>query len=421
MSKWFKIFGTCLLGLVALMGAVGILYPLVFPATIEKKPVTAPTQVTPEVVPEEPAQEEKEEVLKPTVEPLPIPETADPAVMEILAGMTLEEKLYQLFWVTPEEITGVGVVAAAGNTTKNALEQYPVGGIAYFAQNLQSEDQILTMLRNTQSYSEIPLLMGVDEEGGRVSRLGSNENLGTTKWDAMATYSDKDEVYEMGKTMGRELGALGFNVNFAPVADLADEDNVAIGDRSFSKDAQTAATLVSTLVKGMKIGGISPVLKHFPGLGNTETDPHEGETLCPSTLEELESNEFLPFYAGVEAGAPIVMVGHQVMTGFAGEDKPSTMSELVIGDLLRGTIGFQGVVITDAMNMGAITDKYPAGEASVKAIFAGCDMILLPESLEDSIAALQKALQDGILTEERIDQSVYRILNLKMEKGLFED
>ncbi|MCI8526304.1 MAG: glycoside hydrolase family 3 protein [Oscillospiraceae bacterium] len=333
--------------------------------------------------------------------------------------MTLEEQVYQLFLVTPEALTMGDTVTRAAGITQAALADRPVGGIVYFARNLISREQTAEMLQNSQSYSKIPLFLAVDEEGGRVSRLGSNPSMGVTAFPPMASYSDPEEVYEVGATLGRELRELGFNLNFAPVADVAtNPENTEIGDRAFSSDPGTAAELVASAVRGMEDNGLLSTLKHFPGHGGTTADTHDGLAVTQRTLAEMEAAEFLPFRAGIEAGAPVVMVGHLSVPQLQGDHTPADLSRTVVTDILRGELGFDGLIVTDAQDMGAITQMYTSAGAAVAALEAGVDMILMPADLTEAVEGVLAAVTSGRLTESRITESVTRILALKYEYGL---
>ena len=337
----------------------------------------------------------------------------------ILNSMTLEEKVCQLMFVTPESITGVGQVIAAGNSTKNALAKYPVGGIIYFSQNLQTPEQTKEMIKNSQNYSKIPLFIGVDEEGGRVARLGSNSQMGVTKHPAMADVKSNEEAYSIGQTLGVELKALGFNVDFAPVADvIVNKKNSEIGDRSFGEDALVVSERVSNLVTGMEEQHVSSVLKHFPGHGSTVANSHNGYSASPRTIEELRACEFLPFKAGIDAGSDFIMVSHMTLTNATEEKLPASLSSEVITGFLKGELGFEGIVITDALNMGAITKEFGNGEAAVKAIEAGADMLLMPADVGVAKEAVMNAVATGRISEERINESVRKILTAKAAKGL---
>ncbi len=340
---------------------------------------------------------------------------------ELLADMTLWEQVCQLFIVTPELLTGVSVATQAGETTRQALEEYPVGGIVYFAANILSRDQISAMILNSQSYSKIALFIAVDEEGGTVARIGNNSEMGTTSFPSMKTIGDTGDTqnaYEVGYTIGSEISELGFNLDFAPVADVdSNPDNPVIGDRAFSSDASVASAMVAAAVQGFHDGGILCTLKHFPGHGDTSTDSHEGYTELTKTLTELSETEFVPFEGGISAGADFVMVGHISVPQVTGNDLPATLSATMIS-ILRDDLGFDGLIITDSMQMEAITDRYTSGEAAVMAIQAGVDMILMPENLEEAVRGVYEAVLSGEITQERLEESVLRILETKIRVGI---
>ena len=334
--------------------------------------------------------------------------------------MTLEEKIYQMFFVTPESITKVSTVTAAGGQTKSALEKYPVGGIIYFAGNLQTRDQVTTMIANSQSYSKLPLFIGVDEEGGIVSRLGKNANMQFPKYGSMEDVGKRanpQEAYNIGNTLGTELSKLGFNVDFAPVADvIIDRNNTEIGNRSFGTDPNLVGTMVEQFVLGMEETNVSSVLKHFPGHGSTSFNSHSGYSESKRTMAELCTTELIPFKKGINAGSDFVMVSHMSLVNAIYEKVPASLSKEIITDMLKGQIGFGGIVITDAMNMGAITTEYSVEDATLKAINAGVDMILMPYDVDRAFNAIYKAVQKGSISEERINESVRRILTVKMQK-----
>ncbi len=345
-------------------------------------------------------------------------------VQKIMDDMTLSDMIYQMMFVTPESLTNVGTVVRAGETTKNALKKYPVGGIVYFSQNFENRDQTVEMIKNTQEYSKIPLFISVDEEGGRVSRLGSNAAMGTTKQPPMKNIGetkDMKKAYEVGETLGKELFELGFNVDFAPDADvIINENNTEIGDRSFGTDPQLVADMVSNVVKGLEENGVSATLKHFPGHGSTHVDSHTGYSASDRTVEQLRETEFLPFKAGIDAGADFIMISHMTLVNATEEKLPSSISKEVITDMLINELGYKGIVITDSFSMGAITKEYSISEAVTKAVNAGVDMILMSSDLTGTHDALLKAVEKGEVSEERIEESVKKILTLKVEKQMIK-
>lgn len=347
-------------------------------------------------------------------------------VKDKVKSMSLEQKAAQLFFVTPEDITQVDAATVAGEDTKKAYEQYPVGGIVYFSRNIQGPEQLSGMLAKTQDYAEeiagVPVFLGVDEEGGEVSRVAENKNFSVTEYESMRAIGDsKDtsQAYDVGKTLASYLKELGFNIDFAPNADvITNSGNTVIGDRSFGEDPQLVADMASQVVKGLQDNGVSACLKHFPGHGGTIEDSHEGRAYTDKTLEEMEEKELLPFKEGIKADPDFIMAGHISIPKSLGDNTPASLSEKVLTGLLRDRYGYDGIIITDALNMKAVSGVYSPAEASVKAILAGADMLLMPDDFRAAYNGVLEAVEEGDLSEERIDASVERILRLKMEKYL---
>lgn len=351
------------------------------------------------------------------------PSAAQQTAQALLDTMTDDEKLWQLFFVTPEAITNVNTATVAGEATKKALEQYPVGGIVYFAKNLEDREQTVALLENTQSYAKIPLFLGVDEEGGTVSRVGSNPEMGVPSVGDMRTLGKQQDpaaVYAAGQDIGGGLHALGFNLDFAPVADVAQGADSVIGSRSFGSDAELCASLAGVIVKSLRAEGIVSCLKHFPGYGSATVDDHNGTSIVEKTLSELEACDLVPFQSIIasEGSVPFVMVSHLSYPNVTGSDTPADLSASIVTDILRDKLDYQNVIITDSHSMASITDHYTAGEAAVKALAAGCDMILMPSDLQAAFDAVKAAVADGTLSQTRIDESVLRILTVKAEYGI---
>ena len=375
--------------------------------------------------PEQPDSEQPSESAADPAAPDDTPVTdAQKTAQATLASMTEDEKLWQLFFVTPEAITNVNTATVAGEATKNALAQYPVGGIVYFAKNLEDRAQAAALLANTQSYAKIPLFLGVDEEGGTVSRIGANEALGGTKVADMRSFgqsADPAQVYAAGQTLAANLTGLGFNLDFAPDCDVVSGVDSVIGSRSFGSDPELCASLAGVIVKSLRAEGVVSCLKHFPGYGSAVTDDHYGTSTLSKTLEELESCDFLPFASGIESGAAFVMVSHLSVPEVTGDETPGDLSSKIVSELLRNKLGFQNVIITDAQNMGAITDHYTSAEAAVQALGAGVDMVLMPDDLQAAYDGVLAAVQNGTLTEARINESVLRILTVKAHFGILTE
>lgn len=340
-------------------------------------------------------------------------------VDETLAGMTLHEKVCQMMFVTPEELTGEDGVTVAGDATRQALENYPVGGIVYFAKNLESQDQVKEMIDNSQKYSSIGLFVATDEEGGVVNRL--MDTVGTTYIGSMYYYKDDgDEMaYENAYTIANDMSALGFNLDFAPVADVwSNPDNTVIGERAYSDDYAQAAELVGNAVKGFNDGGVMCTLKHFPGHGDTAEDSHYSSAYVHRTKEEIMADEMQPFRSGIEAGAELVMVGHLIVPDI--DEVPATLSYKIATGILRDELKFEGVAITDSFEMESIADNYSVDDAVVMSVKAGMDMILQPKDMASAVNSIEQAVADGELSEDRIDESVRRILTLKESRGLLK-
>ena len=340
-------------------------------------------------------------------------------VEETLAGMTLHEKVCQMMFVTPEELTGEDGVTVAGDATRQALENYPVGGIVYFAKNLESQDQVKEMIDNSQKYSSIGLFVATDEEGGVVNRL--MDTVGTTYIGSMYYYKDDGDetAYENAYTIANDMSALGFNLDFAPVADVwSNPDNTVIGERAYSDDYAQAAELVGNAVKGFNDGGVMCTLKHFPGHGDTAEDSHYSSAYVHRTKEEIMADEMQPFRSGIEAGAEFVMVGHLIVPDI--DEVPATLSYKIATGILRDELKFEGVAITDSFEMESIADNYSVDDAVVMSVKAGMDMILQPKDMASAVNSIEQAVADGELSEDRIDESVRRILTLKESRGLLK-
>ncbi len=359
--------------------------------------------------------------------PTPVPELTpeerlDDIVNAGIEAMPLEDKVAGLFLVTPESITGVQTVVQAGEGTQNALAQYPVGGLIYFQKNIQSEEQIRQMLENTRMYAApYPLFLAVDEEGGSVARVAS-AGIGTPvdSASAIGATGDTGKAYEAGTTIGSTLSSLGFNLDLAPVADLASVENSFMAQRVYGKDAATAAPFVTAMIQGLMEQNVTPCLKHFPGNGATSQDVHTGQAVSDRTLEQFQAEEFSVFQAGIDAGAPMVMVSLMAAPALTGSNEPCALSSEVVTGLLRGQLGFNGVVITDALNMSAVSEYYAADEAAILALKAGCDMLLMPEDFEKAYNGVLQAVRDGVISEERVNDSLRRIYRIKYADRIAE-
>lgn len=345
-------------------------------------------------------------------------------IQALIDWMPLEDKVAQLFMVTPEALTGYDQVTRAGTATRQAYEKMPVGGIVLMEQNLSDPEELKTMVSNLHSYSRdrtgLPLLVGIDEEGGTVARIGNHEKFDVPDVGDMADVGkgkDVSKAYETGSVLGEYLSDFGIDVDFAPVADVWwNSDNTVVEKRSFGSDPELVSQMVAEAVKGLQEHGVSATLKHFPGHGGTSKDSHDEIASVSETIQEMDKKDLLPFKAGIEAGADQVMIGHICTPKASDEDVPATFSYFWVTEVLRAYLGFEGVAVTDALNMGAITQKYTSAEASVKALQAGADMLLMPENFEEAYQGVLGAVKDGTLKEARVDESLARIFRLKYKK-----
>lgn len=350
-----------------------------------------------------------------------IPDKTD-KVQQIVDSMSLEEKVAQLFLVQPEAIVDIGTATAAGDATKQAINKTPIGGFVYFSDNLQSEQQVQDMLRNVQKYSEdrigLPAFLSVDEEGGTVARVASTGRFDVTDVGDMAKIGasgDVQQARQAGETIGSYLSELGFNLDFAPDADvLTNPDNTVVKKRSFGSDPRVVSDMSLAVAQGLAQHQVYSVYKHFPGHGATAGDTHQGYAYTDKTLDELKQSELIPFENAIQNNAAFIMAAHISAPRVTGDDTPASLSKTMITDILRGQMGYDGIVVTDAMNMGAVTEQYTSAQAAVKALQAGADLVLMPENFQEAYQGVLDAVKDGTLTEQRINESVTRIVKVKV-------
>jgi len=357
------------------------------------------------------------------------PSTPKDEVEEQLSKMTLREKVGQMFYVRMETLDTTihwntyadlqeNPLLEVNQTMRNVNEDYPVGGLILYAWNIDNESQLSRLISQIRSLNGQPLLC-IDEEGGRVSRIANNPNFNVKKYESMSAIGatgDPNNAYECGNTIGTYLHRYGFDIDFAPVADVnTNPENIIIGPRAFSDDPAVAAPMVTNYLQGLKDAGVVGCIKHFPGHGDTKTDTHFGYASTQKTWAEMMDCEMVTFKAGIQWGCQLVMTAHIGAPKVTGSDVPSTMSPIILQEKLRGELGYQNIIITDGMEMGAITLQYTSAEAAVGSIQAGVDIVLGPKNLVEAFDAVMAAVEKGTITEERINQSVRRILKLKMK------
>ncbi|ABN51560.1 MAG TPA: glycoside hydrolase family 3 protein [Hungateiclostridium thermocellum] len=340
----------------------------------------------------------------------------------LINSMTLEEKIGQIFIVAFRKGKSSRPLKVLDNSTKLKIQNFNPGGIILFSENIDTIPQTQKLIRDMQEASKIPMFIAVDEEGGRIARIGNNPKMHSTKIPSAQTIGladDPELAYEAGRILGAELSALGFNMNFAPVADVnTNPDNPVIGDRSFGSDPYKVGLMVQAMSKGMQEQNVCTVLKHFPGHGDTSYDSHLGQVVINHDIERLRQIELTPFKMGIKAGADGVMTAHIIMPNITGSNLPATLSEEILSGLLRNELKHEKLIITDAMEMKAISNYWSSSKAAVMAFKAGADIILMPESFEEAYNGILKAVKDGEITEERLNQSLQRILALKFERNI---
>lgn len=322
-------------------------------------------------------------------------------IESLLSGMTTEEMVAGMFIVSPEAITGVGTAVQAGEGTKTALAQYPVGGLVYEPKNFNSPDQFTEMLANTRSYAKYPVFTVVRAECGATE-------YGLEATAKASELGDTEGVKLAYGTIAAKLAAYGINMNLAPVAEVVSEDgDASLQGRTFGSDASVAAPLVNAAVQAMREENVSAVLQKFPGVA-----------VGSKSLEELKNSEFVIYGMAIQSGVDCIMVSHSKASGVTGDDTPSSLSPMMINDVLRNTLGFDGVVMTDALDDSAITGSYSSAEAAVAAIQAGADLLLSPENYQEAYEGVLQAVADGTITPERIHDSMYRIYRVKYKNAI---
>lgn len=346
----------------------------------------------------------------------------DSQIEEYLEKMSLQEKTAQLFIILPEAAVDTAVVTEAGTMTEEAINNIPVGGFVYMEQNLQSPEQVRAMLASVQEYSMnrigLPLFTCIDEEGGSVARINGNVNFNVPSIGDMAELGasgDTGLAYQTGLEIGQYLSELGFNVDFAPVADvLSTPSNEVVKNRSFSSDPDVTAEMSAAVLKGLEENGVCGAFKHFPGHGATEGDTHDGYAFTSRTLDDLLTCELIPFERGIQEDVDFIMAGHISLPNVIGDDTPASLSYKMLSEILRDQMDYNGIIITDAMNMGAISQTYTSADAAVKAIQAGADIILMPDDFASAYQGVLNAVDNHTIPEERINDSVSRILKVKL-------
>ncbi len=342
-----------------------------------------------------------------TVPPTQAP-TEDPQLkyttmaQEYMGTMTDDEKIYQMLMVTPESLTGVDVATMAGDATSNAITEYPVGGIYYTAQNFEDSEQTTELIETTKSFAKHPMFIAVSEEGGENAPVAST--IGSTDIDVMSAYSEDGELvaFENADAIAKDIKAFGFNLNFAPTA-------VLNGDNAYSTDPAVAGTLVNQAVKGYQSNDVVSVLSSFPDVADSDT-----------SYEDMKTNEFVPFVSAFNGGADAIMIGNCTASAIDA-DNPAFMSSRVVTDILIKDLQFGGLIMSPMLNDESITGTYSADDIVTKSINAGVNMFVCPDDIDTYYTAIKSALDNNLITQQQIDESVTKILTLKFKYGILDE
>lgn len=353
-------------------------------------------------------------------------ETEETAVEEVDTGkemaekllyeMTPEQKVYQLFITSPDELTGRLGISEADGRLNDALQTAPVGGLILYEANVYDPEQVASLLSGVQENASIPLFFGIDGEPGNdegLSKFGIT--AASEAASVFGTENVPEKIRSFGKTLGTDMKAVGFNLDFAPVADVLTESaNTTIGTRSFSSEPDIVSSMVSEMITGLHEANIMTCTKFFPGLAGVPDKTYVSE----QTMDELRQTELPPFQAAIERGTDMILISHLQLPAVVDDGLPCSLSPIVIQQILRGELGYEGLIVTDSLQDKAISELYDSPEAAVLAIQAGCDMLLLPDDPEETAARILEAMQNGDIPESRIDESVLRILLLKIKYNL---
>ncbi len=355
------------------------------------------------------------------------PEWVDQNARQLLDSLSLREKVGQLFLVAPEALqiqSGASYSSTVWNDAMTqTLQDYPVGGIILFGANVSTPAQLQYFTTSMRLAFPTAPFIAIDEEGGRVARIGRNSNFDVPRYDSMEAVGntgDPQNAYEAGLAIGTYLQEYGLNVDFAPVADMnTNPNNVVIGDRAFGNDPQLVSDMVNAAIDGFHKAGIITSIKHFPGHGDTTGDTHDGYVAVTKSWEELKNCELIPFIAALD-NTDMVMAAHITLPNITTDGLPASLSHEILTEKLRGELGYQGVIVTDSLSMGAIIQNYSPPESVKTAFLAGADILLMPQNFTEGFDGLVAAIETGEISEERLNESVLRILKLKIQYGIID-
>ena len=323
----------------------------------------------------------------------------------IMSEMTLEEKIAQML-----------VIQYSGDTADdkliNEIQSVQPGGFILFANNITTYEKTKDFVDTLQNNSKIPMIISVDQEGGKVQRIAElNDATYIPDMYSLGLTNDYELAYEIGAVMAKEMRTIGINTVFAPVTDiLSNKSEKVLGTRSFGSSLELVSKMAVNVANGLEDNGVIATYKHFPGLGATTVDSHESLPVVNKTLDDLKLTELIPYESAISNNAKIIMVGHIALPNVTGDKTPASLSKVIVTDVLRGQLGFDGLIITDALNMGALTKNYSNKNIYLKAVEGGCDLLLMPENSAEAVDLIK-----NYVSEERINESVKRILIFKLK------
>lgn len=337
-------------------------------------------------------------------------------ILDKVSNMSLKEKIGQMIMIDFKGIKEMNV------DLEKVLKEYSPGGFILFWSNIENYNQTQKFLSEIKSSGDIPLAISTDQEGGRVQRLA--EEVGFDDIPPMGVVGktmNEEEVFNLGKKIGAELKSIGVDMDMAPVLDVySNPENTVIGDRAFGTDSETVSKLSTALSNGLKDENIIAVGKHFPGHGDTFKDSHVDLPIVQKDLQELKKLELVSFINAIKNKIPGMMMGHLAVPKITGDNSPASLSGIMVNDILRKDLGYDGLVLTDSLRMKALTKYFTEEDIYLRCVNAGNDIMLMPTNVNVAFDTIYNAVNEGTISEERIDASVIRILSTKFDYGFFD-
>lgn len=371
----------------------------------EETVIEPPENLEPEITAEE---EEEEEI------PVEVDYLGE-MVNSVISEMPIEDKVAQLFMITPEALTGVDTATKAGDGTKEALNTYAIAGLVYGSKNITDAEQITEMLTNTVGMSKYELFLVAKEPGGDMGTVAGSPISGVPPVELpsdIATSGDAMQAYNAGATVASYLCSYGFNVNIAPSGDLVTDENALSAKLSYGNDEAATSDMVAQMVSGMKSGKMGVCMTNFPGTGNITESTADQVVESEMSADDI-TGQLVPYVSGIAAGADMIMMNNVTYTVADGAAVPASMSEYMISTVLRGNMGYEGIIVTGPLNDKAVTENFTSAEASIAAFKAGADILYMPADFEEAYQGMLTAAQDGTISEERIDETLTRIFRMK--------